>query len=162
MTPAKAASAAPRQNTSVNSCETLMPQTRAICGSSTPARIMAPSRVQSTMIQSAIATTTATAKHRQPIEREEHAHRLHRAAQFARRRRLPGVAGPDHQAEVGDDEGEAERQQDLRQHLAFEAAQEEALDDAADHGHRETAEQRREPEVHAPVQERHAEIGARA
>ena len=37
-----------------------MPQTRAIAGSSTPARIMAPSRVQSTMIQSAIATTTAT------------------------------------------------------------------------------------------------------
>ncbi len=77
-----------------------------------------------------------------------------------RRRRLPGVAGPDHQADVGDDEGEAERQQDLRQHLAFQAAQQEALDDAADRGHGETAEQRREPEVHTPVQERHAEIGA--
>ena len=99
-------------------------------------------------------------EHRQPIEREEHAHRLHRAAQLTRRRGLPGVAGPDHQAEVGDDEGEAERQQHLRQHLTFEAAQQEALDDAADHRHGEAAEQRGEPEVHAPVEERHAEIGA--
>ena len=38
-----------------------MPTTRAIGASSTPARIMAPSRVQSTISHSAMAITTATA-----------------------------------------------------------------------------------------------------
>ena len=43
----------------VNSRDTRMPTTRAICGSSTPARIMAPSRVRSSISQSAMANTTA-------------------------------------------------------------------------------------------------------
>ena len=47
MTPPAPASPAPRQNTSVNSFDTGMPTARAICMSSTPARIIAPSRVRS-------------------------------------------------------------------------------------------------------------------
>ena len=39
--------------------ETRMPTTRAIAGSSTPARIMAPSRVRSSSAHSAAAKTTA-------------------------------------------------------------------------------------------------------
>src|SRR5712691_6786426 len=59
MTPAKPASHAPRQNTMVKSCETLMPVTRAISGSSTPARIIAPSRVRSSSAHSPTAKITA-------------------------------------------------------------------------------------------------------
>jgi hypothetical protein len=43
----------------VNNRETRMPTTRAICGSSTPARIMAPSRVRSIKSHNAAANTTA-------------------------------------------------------------------------------------------------------
>ena len=43
----------------VKSRETRMPVTRAIAGSSTPARIMAPSRVRSIRIHSAAAKITA-------------------------------------------------------------------------------------------------------
>src|SRR5712692_11273116 len=59
MTPAKPASHAPRQNTIVKSCETRMPTTRAIAGSSTPARIIAPSRVRSSSAHSPAAKITA-------------------------------------------------------------------------------------------------------
>ena len=59
ITPAKPASQAPRQKTMVKSRETRMPVTRAIAGSSTPARIMAPSRVRSIRTQSAAAKITA-------------------------------------------------------------------------------------------------------
>ena len=89
---------------------------------------MAPSRVQSISSHSATATTTAISDDRQPIDREEQPDDLHGAAQRRWRRRLDRIAGPDHQAEVGDDEGEAERQQHLRQFLAGEPAQQEALD----------------------------------
>src|SRR2546427_3050052 len=43
---AKPASHAPREKTSVKSRETRIPTTRAIAGSSAPARIIAPSRVR--------------------------------------------------------------------------------------------------------------------
>src|SRR5499427_6545548 len=59
MTPAKPASQAPRQKTIVNSFDTRMPQTRAMAGSSTPARIIAPRRVRSRSAHSATANTTA-------------------------------------------------------------------------------------------------------
>ena len=59
MTPAKPASHAPRQKTIVKSRETRMPTTRAIGASSTPARIIAPSRVRSSNAHSAAANTTA-------------------------------------------------------------------------------------------------------
>src|SRR5262245_34781817 len=59
MTPAKPASQAPRQKTIVNSRDTRMPQTRAMAGSSTPARIIAPRRVRSRSAHSAAANTTA-------------------------------------------------------------------------------------------------------
>src|SRR5215813_10100751 len=59
MTPANPASQAPRQKTMVNSCDTRMPQTRAMAGSSTPARIIAPRRVRSRSAHSATANTTA-------------------------------------------------------------------------------------------------------
>ena len=59
MMPANPAKPAPSAKTMVKSCETRMPTTRAICGSSTPARIMAPSRVRSSISHSAMATTTA-------------------------------------------------------------------------------------------------------
>ncbi len=52
-------SAEPRQNTIVKSRDTGMPTARAICMSSTPARIMAPSRVRSMSRCSATAVTTA-------------------------------------------------------------------------------------------------------
>ena len=61
MMPAKPASPAPSANTMVKSCDTRMPTTRAMSGSSTPARIMAPSRVRSSSIQSATAKTAAMA-----------------------------------------------------------------------------------------------------
>src|SRR5712691_2712882 len=60
MTPAKPASHAPRQKTIVNSLDTRMPTTRAIDGSSTPARIIAPSRVRSRSAHRPAANTTAT------------------------------------------------------------------------------------------------------
>src|SRR5215470_1476276 len=59
MTPANPASQAPRQKTIVNSWDTRMPQTRAMAGSSTPARIIAPRRVRSRSAHSATANTTA-------------------------------------------------------------------------------------------------------
>ena len=59
MTPPAPASAAPRQNTVVNSLDTGMPTARAICMSSTPARIIAPIRVHSISACSAIAVTIA-------------------------------------------------------------------------------------------------------
>src|SRR5438093_13090358 len=59
MTPAKPASHALRQKTTVKSRDTRMPTTRAIAGSSTPARIIAPRRVRSRSAHSAIANTTA-------------------------------------------------------------------------------------------------------
>ena len=43
----------------VKSRDTRMPTTRAIAGSSTPARIIAPSRVRSSIAHSAAAKTTA-------------------------------------------------------------------------------------------------------
>ena len=61
MMPAKAASPAPSAKTMVKSCETRMPTTRAMSGSSTPARIIAPRRVRSSNIHNATATTTAMA-----------------------------------------------------------------------------------------------------
>ena len=57
LTPAKPASQAPRQETMVKSWETRMPSTRA--GSSTPARIMAPSRVRSSKAHSPAAKAMA-------------------------------------------------------------------------------------------------------
>src|SRR6185312_7587173 len=61
MTPANPASPAPRQNTMVNRWETRMPTARAIDGSSTAARIIAPSRVLSSNPHRAAAIATAMA-----------------------------------------------------------------------------------------------------
>ena len=100
----------------VNSCETRMPTTRAMSGSSTPARIMAPSRVRSSSIQRPIATTTAMTMIGEPVERETPAART---AQSRRARpascNVDRIAAPHHQAEIGDHERDAERHQHLRQ-----------------------------------------------
>src|SRR3954463_9582072 len=57
-TPPIPASAAPRQNTSVNKRGTAIPSPRAISMSSTPARIIAPTRVRSRATQRIASTTT--------------------------------------------------------------------------------------------------------
>ena len=54
---------------------------------------------------------------------------------------------------------ETERQQDLRQLLAGQPAQQEAFDERADHAHGGRAQERGEPEVIALGQDRDAEIG---
>ncbi len=59
--PPAPASAAPRQNTAVKSRDTGIPTARAICMSSTPARIIAPIRVRSISRYKASAVTTAMA-----------------------------------------------------------------------------------------------------
>ena len=117
-----------------------MPTTRAIAGSSTPARIIAPSRVQSSSSHSATAIDDGDEDDREPIDRERHA-----AAWRSRRASAAGVgdrdriAGPDHQAEIGDHERQAERHQHLRELVAGKAAQQEALDDAPISAMTETA-----------------------
>ena len=84
-------------------------------------------------------------------ERKVQPGHLHRASQMGRRGRLPGIARPQHEAHVADDEGKPERQQHLRQLLAGETAQQEALDQAADHGHGRGADEGGDPEVDAPA-----------
>src|SRR5579875_75248 len=59
MIPPKPASPAPSEKTTEKSRGTGIPTTRAIAGSSTPARIIAPKRVRSIITQRAIATKTA-------------------------------------------------------------------------------------------------------
>jgi hypothetical protein len=51
---------APSANTAIEIRKTLIPTPRAISGSSTVARIIAPMRVRSSVSQSVSATTTAT------------------------------------------------------------------------------------------------------
>ena len=119
----------------VKSCDTRMPTTRAICGSSTPARIMAPSRVRSSMSQSAIANTTAMSDDRQTIERRRRGADADEAAKPRRRRHRDRIAAPGHQAKIGDHEGDAERHQHLRQLLAGEPTQQQPLHQRAEHRH---------------------------
>ena len=57
------------------------------------------------------------------------------------------VAAPDHQAEIGDDEGNAERDQHLRQRLAGQLAQQQALDHRAEGGDQHGRQKRGDPEI---------------
>ena len=61
MTPPMPASAAPRQNTMLNRRDAGMPTARAICMSSTLARIITPSRVFSSSSHNPSASTTLPA-----------------------------------------------------------------------------------------------------
>jgi hypothetical protein len=76
--------------------------------------------------------------------------------------RLPRIAGPYHQTDVGHDERKSEREQYLRQLLTAQAPQQEALYERADKRHGAAADERGYPEIQtdALVEQRHAEIGA--
>ena len=68
------------------------------------------------------------ANHEQAIDRKRQIRDAERARQFARHRHRARIAGPDPDAGIGNDEGDAQRHQHLRQRLAGQPAQDEALD----------------------------------
>ena len=100
------------------------------------------------------------AEHDEAEGRKRVARDEQRRAQRGRRRHGPGIAGPDQQAQVGDDERDAERDQHLSLHIAGKAAQDEALEQDADETDAEAGSQHGEPEVAAEIHDGRAEIGA--
>jgi hypothetical protein len=111
--------------------------------SSTPARILAPRRDR---------YNQAHRDDHQPEQGKVEPRHLYDAAQVVGCARLPGIAGPQHEAEVSDDEGPAQRQQHLRQGIAGKTAKEQALDQPADQCQGRGARQRRHPEIVATRQ----------
>ena len=87
------------------------------------------------------------ADHDQPVARERDAGDDSGRRSVFRRRHRYRIAAPHHQAEVGDDERDAERDQHLPQRVAGERAQDEALEQPAEQRDREPAEQRGQPQV---------------
>ena len=116
----------------VKSCETRMPTTRAMSGSSTPARIMAPSRVRSSSSQSATREDHGDDDDGEPVERKHRRRRPARSRRGRRRLDVDRIAAPHHQAEIGGHERQAERDQHLRQRLARQLPQQQALDQRAE------------------------------
>ena len=100
------ASAAPSANTSVNSCETFdadhAGDRRIVdAGADHGAEPWSSRPAARARWRSRRPTATITSR----IDRKVQARHLHDAAQMIGRGRLPGIAGPQHQAEVADDEG---------------------------------------------------------
>ena len=73
----------------------------------------------------------------EPVEREDQRPGAHKAGEVNRRRHRDRIAAPDHEAEIGDDEGDAERHQHLRQRLSRKLAQQETLDQRAEGRHQQ-------------------------
>ena len=74
---------------------------------------------------------------------DDAAGQLDGAAQEHRRRHLQVVAAPDLQRDVADDEGDADREQHLRQMVLAGPADQEAVDQEAERDDREPAAERR-------------------
>ena len=92
----------------------------------------------------------------EPIMRKRPAVRARRKPPSAAGRRdIDRIAAPDHQAEIGGHERDAERDQHLRQLLAGQLAQQKALEHRAEGRDQQCRHQRRQPEI-----ERHAEQAA--
>ena len=128
MMPANAANPAPSAKTIVNKRDTLMPTTRAMSGSSTPARIMAPRRVRSSSSQRAIATMAATTMIVESVVGDDQWPGTQKAVQLRGTCNVDRIAAPHHQAEIGGDERDAECHQHLRQLLAGQLTQQESLE----------------------------------
>ncbi len=132
-------------------------------GSSTPARIMAPSRVRSSSSHSPTATIIAmTMIARRYMGKARH--RNGRSRRARRRGDIERIAAPHHQAEVGGHKGQTERYQHLRELVAGQAAQQQPFGQRAERGHGKRRQDRREPKVQLePEQaddEGSADIGA--
>src|SRR5712691_10263020 len=138
MTPAKPASHAPRQNTTVKSCETLMPVTRAIAGSSTPARIIAPSRVRSSSAHSPPAKITAMTA---------------MARRYVGKARLPTAVTPRSALGVATWMGSPV-------HTMRQTSEDEPLDDPAEHGDQQPAQDGGRPEVDPPREQARRQVRA--
>ena len=172
MTPEKPASAPPIAKTATNSRRTLTPVTDSIARSSTPARIIMPSRVLLSVSQSPTPIDDGGGQHDQPIERIAHRHDL--AARFDRgddrrrdgavepfgNRELIGLAAPDREHQIGGDDGNADRDQGLAQFVAGEALKHEYLQQRADQREHERAGDDAEEPIVGPLRDVVADIGA--
>ena len=94
-----------------------------------------------------MANTAAISDHRHAVQREGRAGDADEAAEMRRRRHRNRIAAPAHQAQIGDHEGNAERHQHLRQLLAGEPAQQEALHQRAKDRDLDRGDKRGHPEI---------------
>ena len=99
-------------------------------------------------------------KHHETEGREREAGKADRRTQLGWRGQRPRVAGPDQQAQVRNDERDAERDQHLPLHVAGQLAQDQPLEQDADQSDAEAGAEHREPEAAAEVGDGGAEIGA--
>ena len=98
----------------------------------------------------------------QPIGRKYETENPGRGLQVARRRHRNGIAAPQQQAGVGNDEGHAERHQHLPERIGLQPGQHQPLEQTADRRNRDAGAERGHPDVQAVerAQRRGAEIGA--
>jgi hypothetical protein len=82
-------------------------------------------------------------QHDQPVGRKRELPDAQRRAQRWRRRQRHRIASPDQEADVGDDEGDAERDQHLALLVAREPAKDEPLHHDAEQSDAEPADDRR-------------------
>ncbi len=103
--------------------------------------------------------TSAMRDHGQPVAREHEARDLERLLQRLRRRHRDRVAAPDDEADIRNDVGDAERHQHLAQLVAGKPAQDQALEQSAQHRDGESAEECCEPQVRDNDQNAGAQVG---
>ena len=127
-----------------------MPTPPAISASSTAARITAPMRVRSSSEPEHRGHHARDHDEEETIGRESDRRRSGRCRESSGGHRDGvGIAAPDEERQVLEDEGEADRHQHLAQRLAPEAAEEEPLHAHADErdGHRAAEQGQREAPV---------------
>ncbi len=110
-----------------------MPTPRAISASSTAARIMAPIRVRSTTSHRTTATAAGHRDDEDPVDGEEEHAELVSSREQRRHPDVIGIAAPDQQREVLEDQGQPHGGEHLSQLLPAQPLQKTLpLDDAQD------------------------------
>ena len=138
-----------------------MPTTRAMSGSSTPARIIAPKPRAIEQKPERDRDHNRDQDHDQAVDREYEAKAANGPDQSGRSRNRNRIAGKRHQARVGDHERDAERHQHLRQRIAGEAPQQQPLDQAAECRNQERADDCGQPEIElVPDDQARPDVGA--
>ena len=140
--PPRPASKAPSANTAVNSQAWLTPSAPTISRSCVAARTSVPQRVRVSSSQSSAEHERADDDQEQVVGRERLAEDVDRAGQARRARAEQVLRAPDPQRGVLDDQHQREGGEQLEQlGRAVDAAQQQHLDQRAEHADRERREQ---------------------